>query len=178
MSAETMDTETPSDGDIFCMELAIDAAELAFQEDEVPVGAVIFSGEKVLAIDHNRVRSRGDPTAHGEMLVLRAAAAAIGDWRLSQCVLYTTKEPCPMCAGACIMARIGRVVIGVGDPAMGCFGGGPHDFSQTKGFHHHPIVLRGVLSQRCLEILRRFFVAKRQPRPPCEGGRTDIGQEI
>jgi tRNA(adenine34) deaminase len=147
--------------DEFFMRVALDEARRALEEDEVPVGAIVVRGVEILARDHNRVRERCSATAHGEMLVLDAAAKVLGDWRLHECTLYTTKEPCPMCAGACIMSRIGRVVFAVSDPLMGCFGGSTCNFSAMGGFNHHPAVSSGILADECLEILRYFFMGKR-----------------
>jgi tRNA(adenine34) deaminase len=147
--------------DLAAMGLAYEEALAALAEDEVPVGAVVMRAGEVLARAHNRVRSTGNPTAHGEMQVLAAAAAAVGDWRLNGCTLYTTKEPCPMCGGACVMARIGRVVFATPDPAMGCLGGGPYDLSREPRFNHRFPVTSGVLGDPCLRLLRDFFSAKR-----------------
>jgi tRNA(adenine34) deaminase len=144
------------------MRMAIREAECAFIEDEVPVGTVVICGGKILASDHNRVRALGSATAHGEMLALAAAAKAIGDWRLHDCTMYTTKEPCPMCAGACIMSRVNRVVYGVSDSLMGCFGGSPCNLAAISGFNHKPRIEAGVLHAECLALLRRFFFEKRE----------------
>jgi tRNA(adenine34) deaminase len=150
-----------SERDIFFMELALAEADRAREDDEVPVGAVVTLNDAVIASDHNRVRAMNNPTAHGEMLVLAAAAAVVGDWRLNDCTLYTTKEPCPMCAGACVMSRISRVVFALRDPAMGCLGGGLRDFSRHAGFNHSFSVTAGVLEAQSLKMLREFFTAKR-----------------
>jgi tRNA(adenine34) deaminase len=151
------------------MRLALREAALALAEDEVPAGAAILRNGEVLALAHNQVRATGNPTAHGEMLAIAAAAARTGDWRLNGCTLYSTKEPCPMCAGACVMARLDRVVYGIADPAMGCLGGGPCALSQIPQFNHRFSVRGGVLAGDCLALLRDFFLAKRKKnrsRPP------------
>ena len=109
------------------MALAFNRAVDAWREDEVPIGAVIVKAGEVVASAHNAVESLKDPTAHAEILAITQAAKAIGDWRLNECTLYVTKEPCPMCAGAAIMSRLGRVVYAWGDPKMGCLGGATAD---------------------------------------------------
>ena len=104
------------------MALALAEAEKALQEGEIPVGAVLVRGDEVLWADHNRREQARAPTAHAEMLCLRHGAVRKGDWRLSDCTLYVTLEPCPMCAGALAMSRLGRVVFGASDPEKGCCG--------------------------------------------------------
>ena len=104
------------------MELALLEARKALQEGEVPVGAVLMQGSRVLWADHNRREQLHDPTAHAEMLCLRRGAEVLGDWRLQDCTLYVTLEPCPMCAGAMVMSRVGRCVFGAVDPEKGCCG--------------------------------------------------------
>ena len=104
------------------MELALQEARKALEEGEVPVGAVLMRGAEVLWADHNRREQLHDPTAHAEMLCLRHGAAASGDWRLQDCTLYVTLEPCPMCAGAMVMSRVGKCVFGAADPEKGCCG--------------------------------------------------------
>ena len=104
------------------MAVALAEAEKALAEGEVPVGAALCRGETLLWADHNRREQAKDPTAHAEILCLRHGAAALGDWRLSDCTLYVTLEPCPMCAGALIMARLGCCVFGTADPEKGCCG--------------------------------------------------------
>ncbi|NBB77886.1 MAG: tRNA-specific adenosine deaminase, partial [Verrucomicrobia bacterium] len=95
----------------------------AWKKDEVPIGAVIEQGGRIVASAHNQSRSTNDPTAHAEILAISQAANTLGDWRLNHCTLYVTKEPCPMCSGALVIARIGKVVYGLPDPKMGCVGG-------------------------------------------------------
>ena len=104
------------------MEQALAEARKALAEGETPVGAVLMRGEEVLWVDHNRREQRHDPTAHAEMLCLRHGAERLGDWRLADCTLYVTLEPCPMCAGAMVMSRLGRCVYGAADPEKGCCG--------------------------------------------------------
>lgn len=109
--------------DAYFMWLAYNLAVDAWRADEVPVGAVIAMDGVVIGAAHNQTISLRDPTAHAELLAVTQAAEALGDWRLSGAALYVTKEPCPMCAGAAVMARIARVVFAMGDPKMGCCGG-------------------------------------------------------
>ena len=104
------------------MELAVLEARKALEEGEVPVGAVLIQGEEIVWADHNRREQLHDPTAHAEMLCLRRGAETLGDWRLQDCTLYVTLEPCPMCAGAIVMSRVGRCVFGAADPEKGCCG--------------------------------------------------------
>lgn len=111
-----------SDSDISGLETAFREAEAARQEGEIPVGAALYHGDTLLWADHNRREQLRDPTAHAEMLCLRKGAGQRGDWRLPDCTLYVTLEPCPMCAGAVLMSRVGRVVFAAADPAQGCCG--------------------------------------------------------
>ena len=104
------------------MELALQEAQKALEEGEIPVGAALLRGEEVLWTDHNRREQLHDPTAHAEMLCLRHGAMKLGDWRLQDCSLYVTLEPCPMCAGAMVMSRVGKCVFGAADPEKGCCG--------------------------------------------------------
>ena len=104
------------------MELAMQEARKALEEGEIPVGAVLMKDSEVLWADHNRREQLHDPTAHAEMLCLRHGAEALGDWRLQDCTLYVTLEPCPMCAGAIVMSRVGKCVFGAADPEKGCCG--------------------------------------------------------
>ncbi|MDR3117203.1 MAG: nucleoside deaminase [Puniceicoccales bacterium] len=161
MAVEELFSRSTAEDEHF-MELAYGEALRAREEDEVPVGALVVCGGKVLAREHNRVRQSGDPTGHGEMLALRAAARAFGDWRLVGCTLYTTKEPCPMCSGACAIARVDRVVFGVGDPRMGCLGGCGCDLSRMPTFLHRFSARGGVLADAMHRLLREFFEEKRR----------------
>ena len=146
--------------DSFFMKLAYNAAIDAYRKHEVPVGAVMVRDSEVVACAHNEVESTKDPTAHAEILALTQAANAIGDWRLSDCSLYVTKEPCPMCAGAAIMARIQRLVYAVADPKMG-FLGGALDITKVQSLNHHPQITRGTLERDCRLLLSSFFEQKR-----------------
>ena len=141
------------------MRLALAEARLAAAEGEVPVGAVLVRGDKVLAQAHNRVEQCADPTAHAELLCLRAAAAAEGGWRFSDCTLYVTLEPCAMCAGALVNARLGRVVFGAFEPRTGCCGS-VFDLLDHAFLHTVPAV-GGLLEEECAAVLQAFFAGKR-----------------
>ncbi len=147
--------------DAYFMQLAYNEAIHAWNADEVPIGAVIRMGEDVIARAHNRRDSLKDPTAHAEILAITQAAAAIGDWRLNACTLYVTKEPCPMCSGALLMARLGRVVYGVRDPKMGCMGSAT-DLNAIEGMNHRCEIVSGVLETECLEMIQAYFQLRRQ----------------
>jgi tRNA(Arg) A34 adenosine deaminase TadA len=146
------------------MRRALALAERAAAEGEVPVGAVVFRGGEVLAEAANAPRRLRDPTAHAEMLAIRAAAAAIGQDRLQDCELWVTLEPCAMCAGAISHARIGRVVFGAEDPKGGAVVHGPRFFAQPT-CHWRPEVSGGMLADESAELLRGFFRARRKTKP-------------
>jgi tRNA(adenine34) deaminase len=140
---------------------AIKEARLAAAEGEVPVGAVITVDSRVLVRAHNERERTGDPTAHAEILAIRRAAEKLGRWRLSDVTLYITLEPCPMCAGAILAARIPLVVYGADDPRAGAAGSVMNVLSEPR-FNHHPEVIAGVAAEECREILREFFDEKRE----------------
>jgi tRNA(adenine34) deaminase len=144
------------------MEMALAEAGLAQDEDEVPVGAVIVSlREGVIAQAHNQREQLRDPTAHAEMIAITQAANALQSWRLEECALYVTLEPCPMCAGAIVQARLPLVVYGCTDPKAGAC----HTLYQITGdvrLNHRAQVVGGVLSERCATVLSDFFAAKRR----------------
>jgi tRNA(adenine34) deaminase len=142
------------------MELALVEAEAATRHDDVPVGAVVVRDGKVIAHRHNERELTGDPTAHAEVLAIRDAAAVIGHWRLLDCTLYVTLEPCFMCAGALVNARIGRVVFGATDPKAGAAGSLTNVLADTR-LNHNPPVQGGVIKEQCSQILKAFFAAKR-----------------
>ncbi|MEX2560438.1 MAG: tRNA adenosine(34) deaminase TadA [Pirellulales bacterium] len=142
------------------MRLALAEAQQAFDEDEVPIGAVIVHQERVIASAHNQREQLRDPTAHAEMIAITQAAEAIGSWRLDDCLLYVTLEPCPMCAGAVLQARIPWLIYGVADPKAGAV----HTLYRLLGdarLNHRCQTASGVLAEPCAEILRRFFQRKR-----------------
>jgi len=142
------------------MRMALREAEQAQAENEVPIGAVIVRDDRVIAAAHNQREQLHDPTAHAEMIAITQAAAAIEDWRLERCSLYVTLEPCPMCAGAIVQARIPTVVYGTEDPK----GGACHTLFQItndKRLNHQASVLGGVLRDECRALLQEFFALQR-----------------
>ncbi|MFP6751820.1 MAG: tRNA adenosine(34) deaminase TadA [Pirellulaceae bacterium] len=142
------------------MKLALQQAQQAAESDEVPVGAVIVHGERTIALAHNQREQLNDPTAHAEMIAITQAAEAIGDWRLENCTLYVTLEPCLMCAGAILQARMGRLVYGASDPKAGAV----ESLFQTMAdnrLNHQVESTSGILAQECGEILSHFFQEQR-----------------
>ncbi|HEV3473822.1 MAG TPA: tRNA adenosine(34) deaminase TadA [Actinomycetota bacterium] len=147
-------------GDERLMELALDEARRCLEWDDVPVGAVMARGEEVLARAGNQRERLGDPTAHAEVLALREAARKVGTWRLDGCTIYVTKEPCPMCAGALVLARVERLVYGADDPKAG-FAGSVEDVVRHPRLNHRLEVTAGVLAEESAQLLREFFEARR-----------------
>ena len=143
------------------MRLALDEARAAFDEGEVPVGAVIAHGERIIASAHNQREQLRDPTAHAEMIAITQAAEALGSWRLEGCTLYVTLEPCPMCAGAILQARIPTVVYGAADAKAGAVNTLYRLLSDPR-LNHRVETTSGVLGTACGEILTRFFQAQRR----------------
>ena len=146
--------------DEYFMQEAIRQAVKAYEADEVPVGAVIVRNGRVIARAWNQVEMLNDATAHAEMLSLTAAEEAIGNWRLTGCTLFVTKEPCPMCAGAMVHCRLDRVVFGAPDPKGGA-AGGAMNLLQHEGLNHHCTITAGVGEQQCAAVLREFFAEQR-----------------
>lgn len=143
------------------MILALEEARKALDEGEIPVGAVLVRGEDILWADHNRREQSGDPTAHAEMLCLRHGAEAAGNWRLNDCTLYVTLEPCPMCAGAMVMSRLGKCVYGAADPDRGCCGS-VYDLPADPAFQSVTKWQAGVMEEECQALLTGFFQKKRE----------------
>src|SRR5579871_2685459 len=143
------------------MELAIEQARLAEKSGEVPVGAVLIKDGMLLAKGHNRNLLDSDPTAHAEIVVLREAAAKIGNYRLGGCELFVTIEPCSMCAGAVMHARLDRVIYGAGDPKAGAAGSVLQILNHPK-LNHTLEVRPGVLAEKCSDILKTFFQSRRK----------------
>lgn len=142
------------------MRLAYQEAQQAFEEDEVPVGAVIVCDDRVIASAHNQREQLRDPTAHAEMIAITQAAESMGSWRLDACLLYVTLEPCPMCAGAILQARVPWLIYGATDPKAGAV----HTLYQLLAdprLNHRCQTVSGVLADPCGEILTRFFQRKR-----------------
>jgi tRNA(adenine34) deaminase len=142
------------------MRLALEEARVAAEEDEVPVGAVIVAGGRVIASGHNQREQLNDPTAHAEMIALTQAAANLGSWRLEGCTLYVTLEPCPMCAGAILQARVPFVVWGAADPKAGAVESLYRLFEDAR-LNHRVEHVGGVLAPDCGRILSDFFRGKR-----------------
>jgi len=147
--------------DIRYMRLALQEAAQAGEAGEVPVGAVMVRQGQLIGRAHNQVELLKDPTAHAEILVLTQAAAACGDWRLTDTTLYVTKEPCPMCAGAIVLGRVTRLVFGVSDPLRG---GAISLFPicRSPSLNHQPEIVTGVLEDECRDLLQSFFRSRRQ----------------
>ncbi len=144
------------------MEVAIDEARAALAHDDVPVGAVVVRAGEIVARGHNERELQGDPTAHAELLALQRASAALGSWRLLETTLYVTLEPCAMCAGAIVLARVPRVVFGTTDPKAGA-AGSVLDVLAEPRLNHRPAVSGGVHAGACADLLRDFFRQKRRP---------------
>jgi tRNA(adenine34) deaminase len=143
------------------MRVALIEAEMARKKEEVPVGAVLVAdNHQILAAEHNRSITLNDPTAHAEILALRAAAAKIGNYRLLNTSLYVTVEPCPMCMGAAIHARVSRVIFGTSDPKWGA-AGSLYNFAADQRFNHQLEVIGGVCQADCKSLMQEFFHHKR-----------------
>jgi tRNA(adenine34) deaminase len=142
------------------MQMALAEAAAAAVEDEVPIGAVIIHEGQVLAAAHNQREQLRDPTAHAEMIAITQAAAALNSWRLENCTLYVTLEPCPMCAGAIVQSRVKRVVYGADDPKAGAVKT-LYQLLDDARFNHRAEVTRGVLAEECGRVLSEFFQQKR-----------------
>jgi len=147
-------------GDEAAMRLALDEAQAAPAHLDVPIGAVVVRDGEVVARRHNERECTGDPTAHAEVLALRDAAAVVGHWRLLDCTLYVTLEPCVMCAGALVNSRIGRVVYGAVDPKAGAVQS-LYEVCADERLNHRPPVTAGVLGDECSRLLKAFFAARR-----------------
>ena len=142
------------------MRLAIREAERALEHEDVPVGAVIVRDGEVAGIGHNERELRQDPTAHAEIIALRDAARAVASWRVLDAVLYVTLEPCAMCAGATVLARVARVVYGAADPKAGACGSALNVLAEPR-LNHRPEVAGGLLAHECAELLSGFFASRR-----------------
>ena len=142
------------------MRAALDEARAATRHDDVPIGAVVVHADRIIGAGHNEREQRQDPTAHAEMLALRAAAATLGSWRVLDATLYVTLEPCAMCAGAIVLARVPRVVWGAADPKAGA-AGSVLDVLAEPALNHRPATLAGVLEAESSALLRGFFEQRR-----------------
>ena len=159
----TTETMIELPGDENFMREALRQAQKANQAGEVPVGAVIVRAGKIIGRAHNQVELLKDATAHAEMLALTQAEAAVGDWRLAECDLYVTKEPCAMCAGALVHTRIRRVIFGCTDPVAGA-AGSVMNLLQMPALNHRCDIASGVLQDECATILQDFFRKRRNER--------------
>jgi tRNA(adenine34) deaminase len=146
--------------DEYFMRLALREAARAPEHDDVPIGAIVVRQGEVVGTGHNEREIRSDPTAHAEMIALREAARAIGSWRVLDAVMYVSLEPCAMCAGAIILARVPRVVFGATDPKAGAAGSIFNILDEPK-LNHRPTVASGLLAEESGELLRAFFASRR-----------------
>jgi tRNA(adenine34) deaminase len=146
--------------DEYFMRLALREADRALSHDDVPIGAVIVKEGEVIGLGHNERELRADPTAHAEMIALREAAAKIGSWRVLDTVMYVTLEPCAMCAGAIVLARVPRVVFGATDPKAGA-AGSVLNVLDIPQLNHRPQVESGLLADESADLLRAFFATRR-----------------
>jgi tRNA(adenine34) deaminase len=142
------------------MRLALREAERALEHDDVPIGAVIVHEGEVIGSGHNERELRADPTAHAEMVALREAARHLGSWRVLDAVMYVTLEPCAMCAGAIVLARLPRVIYGATDPKAGAAGSALDVFGEPR-LNHNPVVQGGLLALESSELLQTFFASRR-----------------
>ncbi|MGI8436986.1 MAG: tRNA adenosine(34) deaminase TadA [Chthoniobacterales bacterium] len=149
------------DPDAAFMRQALRLAEKAGRAGEVPIGAVVVQEGRIIGRAWNQVEMLKDATAHAEMLAITQAEAAVGDWRLNECDLYVTKEPCAMCAGALVHVRVRRVIFGCADPHSGA-AGGMINLLQMPALNHHCEITAGVLADECAALLQGFFRARRQ----------------
>ncbi|MFM2085625.1 MAG: hypothetical protein RLZZ237_494 [Pseudomonadota bacterium] len=158
---EMQDSGADSGADTAFMQLALEQAQHAWDLGEVPVGAVVVKDGAVIAVGYNQPIGRHDPTAHAEIQALRAAAEKLGNYRLPGCVLYVTLEPCVMCSGAMLHARLSRVVFGASDPKTGACGSVLNLFEQAA-LNHQTAIAGGVMADECGAFLKRFFVERRR----------------
>jgi len=158
---EMQDSSADVSADTAFMRLALEQAQHAWDLGEVPVGAVVVKDGVVIAVGYNQPIGRHDPTAHAEIQALRAAAEKLGNYRLPGCELYVTLEPCVMCSGAMLHARLSRVVFGASDPKTGACGSVLNLFEQTA-LNHQTAISGGVMAEECGAFLKRFFVERRR----------------
>jgi len=143
------------------MKAAFREAEKAFEQDEVPIGAVVVQNGQIIGRGYNQCKSLIDPTAHAEIIAITSASNTIKDWRLKDCQLYVTKEPCPMCAGALVNARINMVIFGMYDEKEGCCGS-LYQLCRDNRFKHQLTVKGGIMEDACTLIIQEFFKKKRE----------------
>ena len=147
--------------DDYFMRLALREAQQALDHDDVPIGAVLVHDGEVIGAGHNERELREDPTAHAELIALRGAARALGSWRVLDSVMYVTLEPCAMCAGAMVLARVPRVVFGAADPKAGA-AGSVLNVLEVPQLNHRPQLQSGLLAEECADLLRAFFAPRRR----------------
>jgi tRNA(adenine34) deaminase len=157
--------------DHYFMGEALRQALRAYEAEEVPVGAVVVREGRIIARGFNQVELLKDATAHAEMLAITAAEEAVGDWRLNDCTLYVTKEPCPMCAGAIVHVRFGRVVFGASDPKGGA-AGSALNLLQFPGLNHQAEITKGVREEECRQLLLNFFNEQRAKNKAVKNGNS------
>lgn len=145
------------------MSIALDYAKIAFENDEVPVGCIIVKDDIVIATGYNQKESNQNPLDHAEIIAIKEASKKLNTWRLEDCTLYVTLEPCSMCAGAIIQSRIKKVVFGTMDPKGGSFGS-VINLTEIKGFNHYPEIVSGILMNESKQLLKDFFKSKRLNR--------------
>lgn len=145
------------------MKEAIKQAKKAAQKDEVPIGCVIVKDDQIIARAYNKREMKQCSTAHAEILAIEKACKKLGSWRLEDCYLYVTLEPCPMCSGAIIQSRIRNVIFGAYDPKGGCMGSNMN-INDVRGFNHYPDIEGGILQDECSRLLKEFFKAKRKKK--------------
>lgn len=145
------------------MNEAIKQAKKAAQKDEVPIGCVIVKDDQIIARAYNKREMKQCSTAHAEILAIEKACKKLGNWRLEDCDLYVTLEPCPMCSGAIIQSRIRNVIFGAYDPKGGCMGSNMN-INDVRGFNHYPDIEGGILQDECSRLLKEFFKAKRKKK--------------
>ena len=159
------------------MREALRQATCAYEAEEVPVGAVIVREGRIIARAFNQVELLKDATAHAEMLAITAAEEAVGDWRLTDCTLYVTKEPCPMCAGAIVHVRLARVVFGASDVKAGA-AGSVLNLLQFPGLNHRCVITAGVREAECRALLQNFFAAQRAKNQSASGNGGPPGEPL
>ena len=155
------------------MKLALEQAGIAEENGDVPIGAVIVFENQIIGRAYNQREQLQDPTAHAEIIALTQAAAALENWHLNGCTIYATLEPCPMCAGALVLARVDRLVYGCDDPKTGACGS-LYDIVRDKRLNHRLAVTRGVLADECSKLLQDFFQKKRVEKNSSKGNSLDF----
>ena len=145
------------------MKIALDEAIKAYDKKEIPIGAIVIKNNRIIGRGYNKREGLNDPTAHAEMIALTAAANTLEDWRLSGCTMYVTKEPCPMCAGGIMNARISHIYFGMYDKDAGCCGS-LYQLCREPRFNHQSIVQGGVMEADCISLMKSFLYEKRKKK--------------